>query len=89
MAVFVKRKRYTPPSKSSYRSRYSELSTDKLSISLSAETLGTFNRSTKSTVDDQLRKNTQGTGDTEQNSVVVGFVQAIVLQEDTGVLEAR
>lgn len=64
-----------------------ELSTNELGESLSAERLGALNGRTKSTVDDQLGQDTQSTGHTEEDGVVVGLSQAIVLQEDTGVLK--
>ena len=64
-----------------------ELSTNELGESLSAERLGALNGRTKSTVDDQLGQDTQSTGDTEEDGVVVGLSQAVVLQEDTGVLK--
>jgi hypothetical protein len=32
-----------------------------------------------------LRKDTNGTGDTEENGVVVGFRQAVILEENTTV----
>lgn len=63
-----------------------KLSTDELGVSLSAEGLGTLDRSTKSTVNDDLRKDTKGTGNTEENGVVVGLGKTVVLEEDTGVL---
>lgn len=64
-----------------------QLSTDKLGVGLGAETLGALDGGTKSTVNDQLGQDTQSTGDTEENGVVVGLSQAVVLEEDTGVLE--
>lgn len=64
-----------------------KLSTDKLGISLSAERLGTLDRSTESAVNDDLRKDTKGTGNTEEDSVVVGLGKTVVLEEDTGVLQ--
>lgn len=64
-----------------------KLSADKLGISLSAEGLGTLDRSTESTVNDELRKDTKGTGNTEEDGVVVGFGKTVVLEEDTGVLQ--
>ena len=64
-----------------------ELSTNELGESLSAERLGALDGRTESTVDDQLGQDTQSTGDTEEDGVVVGLSQAIVLQEDTGVLK--
>ena len=62
-----------------------QLGTDELSVLLGAERLGTLDRSTKSAVDDELRQDTEGAGDTKENSVEAGFGQAIVLQENAGV----
>lgn len=64
------------------------MSTDKLGESLSAERLGALDGGTETTVNDQLRKDTQSTGDTEEDGVVVGLSQAVVLEEDTRVLKA-
>jgi hypothetical protein len=64
-----------------------KLSADKLGIGLSAERLGTLDRSTESTVNDDLRKDTKGTGNTEEDGVVVGFGKTVVLEEDTRVLQ--
>lgn len=66
-----------------------ELSTNELGESLSAERLGALNGRTESTVDDQLGQNTQSTRHTEEDSVVIGLSQAVVLQEDTGVLKQK
>ena len=65
---------------------HSQLSSNELGVALSAETLRAFNRGTNTTVDDQLGKNTNSTSNTEQNSVVAGFGQTVVLKEDTRVL---
>lgn len=62
-----------------------QLNTNDLSPLLSGERLGSLNRSTDCTVDDELRKDTNGSGNTEENSVVVGLSQTVVLEEDTGV----
>ena len=64
-----------------------ELSTNELGESLSAERLGALDGRTESTVDDQLGQDTQSTGHTEEDGVVVGLSQAVVLQEDTGVIK--
>lgn len=64
-----------------------KLSTDKLGVSLSAERLGALDRSTESTVNDDLRKDTKGTGNTEEDGVVVGLGKTVVLEEDTRVLQ--
>ena len=66
-----------------------ELSTNELGESLSAERLGALDGRTESTVDDQLGQDTQSTGHTEEDGVVVGLSQAVVLQEDTGVLKQK
>ena len=44
-----------------------------------------LNGSTDGAVDDKLGKDTNGAGDTEENSVVVGLGETVVLEEDTGV----
>ena len=62
-----------------------QLSTNQLGVGLRAETLGALNGRTESTVNDQLGQDTQSTGDTEENGVVVGLGQTVVLEEDTGV----
>ena len=87
MAEFIIRKVSFPP-KSSHHSKSLELSTDKLGESLSAETLGALNRSTESTVNDELRKNTNSTRNAKQDGIVAGFGQTVVLEENTGVLES-
>lgn len=63
-----------------------KLSTDKFGVGLGAERLGTLDRSTESTVNDELRKDTKSTGNTEEDSVVIGFGKTVVLEEDTRVL---
>ena len=63
-----------------------QLSTNQLGVGLRAETLGALNGRTESTVNDDLRKDTKGTGNTEQDGVVVGFGKTVVLEEDTRVL---
>jgi hypothetical protein len=63
-----------------------KLSTNQLSVLLSAERLGPLNRSTDSTVNDELRKDTQSTGDTKENGVVAGLSKTVVLEENTRVL---
>ena len=73
----------TPKQRSSIISL--QRSTNELSIHLSAERLGPLNGGTDGTVDDELRKDTERTGDTEEDGVVVLLGEAIVLQEDTGV----
>lgn len=63
-----------------------QLSSNQLGVGLSAETLGALNGRTESTVNDQLGQDTQSTGHTEQNGIVVGLGQTVVLEEDTRVL---
>ena len=62
-----------------------QLGANKLGVGLSAEGLGALNGHAKSTVDDQLGQDTNGTGNTEQDGVVVGLSQAVVLEENTRV----
>jgi hypothetical protein len=64
-----------------------ELGTNELSPCISAERLGALNGSTDGTVDDELGKNTESTRNTKENSVVVLLSQAVVLEEDTRVLQ--
>jgi len=52
---------------------------------LGGDTLGSLDRETQSTVPDDTRKDTQGTGDTEQDGVVVLLLQLVVLQQHTTV----
>lgn len=52
---------------------------------LGGNRLGAFQRQTQSTVPEDLRQGTQGTGDAEKDSVVVELLEAIVPEEDTGV----
>jgi hypothetical protein len=63
----------------------SKLASDKLGVSLSAERLRALNRCTHSTVNDELWEDTESSGNTEQNSVVVGFSESVVLEKDTAV----
>jgi len=63
----------------------SELSTDKLGPGLGGEGLGALDGGTDGAVDDELRKHTKGTGDTEEDGVEVLLLEAVVLEEDTGV----
>lgn len=62
-----------------------QLGTNQLGVGLSAERLRALNGHAKSTVDDQLGQDTQGARHTEQDGVVVGLGQAVVLQEHTRV----
>lgn len=62
-----------------------KLSTNQLGVGLSAERLGALDGHTKSTVDDQLGKDTNGTGHTEQDGVVVSLGQTVVLEENSRV----
>ena len=59
--------------------------TNDLSPFLSAERLWSLDGSTDCAVNDELGKDTNGAGDTKENSVVVGLGQSIVLQEDSRV----
>ena len=52
----------------------------------SIERLGTLNGRADGTVDDQLRKDAERTGDAEENGVVVLLGETVVLEEDTRVL---
>jgi hypothetical protein len=68
---------------------------------LSRERLGTFNRQSKSTnnqntklpwegggvvpIPDELRQDAKSTGDTEQDGVEVHFLQSVMVQQDSGV----
>jgi hypothetical protein len=65
--------------------RYLQSSANKLGVSLGAERLGPLDGGTDGTVDDELGKHTERTGDTEENSVVVLLGKTVVLEEDTGV----
>jgi hypothetical protein len=64
-----------------------QLCANNLGPLLSRERLGSLDRSTNSSVDDQLRQDTNGTGNTEEDGVVAGFGQTVVLEQDTGVLK--
>jgi hypothetical protein len=64
---------------------YLQLGADQLGVSLGGEGLGALDGGTDGTVDDELGKNTEGTGHTEKNSVVVLLGEAVVLEEHTGV----
>lgn len=52
---------------------------------LGGERLGALDGGTDGAVDNQLGKDTNGAGHAEQNSVVAGLGQTVVLQENTGV----
>lgn len=58
---------------------------DNLDPLLGREGLGALDGGAESTVDDELGQDTDGTGHTEEDGVVVGLRQAVVLQENTGV----
>lgn len=62
-------------------------SANQFGVSLSAERLWSFDGGTEGAVDDELRQDTESAGNTEEDSVVVGFSQSVVLQQDTGVLD--
>lgn len=63
-----------------------QLCANQLRILFSAEGLRPLDWRTDSTVNDELGKDTQSTGDTEENGVIAGFSQAIILEEDPRVL---
>lgn len=62
-----------------------ELEANELSVLLGGEGLGSLNGGTDGTVDDELGKDTKGSGDTKEDSVVGLLSQAVVLQQDTRV----
>jgi hypothetical protein len=62
-----------------------QLAANELSVLLSREGLGSLNGSTNSTVNDELGKDTESTGNTEQNSVVGLLSKTVVLEENTRV----
>lgn len=63
----------------------SKLSTNELGPGLGGEGLGALDGGTDGAVDDELRKHTKGTGHTEEDGVEVLLLEAVVLEEDTGV----
>lgn len=62
-----------------------QLSANKLGVGLGAERLGPLNGGTDGAVDDELGKDTESAGYTEEDGVVVLLGEAVVLEEDTGV----
>jgi hypothetical protein len=58
---------------------------DELSPLVSGERLGSLDGGTEGAVNDELGKDTNGTGDTEEDSVVVSLSETVVLEEDTRV----
>lgn len=52
---------------------------------LRAEGLGALDGRADCAVDDELREDTDGAGNTEEDGVVAGLGEAVVLEEDTGV----
>lgn len=72
-----------PSSSSSKRTRLDLL--DKLGPLGSGEGLGALDGGTEGAVDDELGKDTDGAGNTEEDGVVVGLGKTVVLEEDTGV----
>jgi hypothetical protein len=62
-----------------------QLSANQLGVSLGAERLGPLNGGTDSAVNDELGKDTERTGYTEEDGVVVLLSETVVLEEDTGV----
>lgn len=63
-----------------------QLGTNKLGPGISAEGLGSLDRGSDGAVDDELRKDTDGAGHTEEDGVEVLLGQTVVLEEHTGVL---
>lgn len=63
-----------------------QLGSNNLNPFLGGEGLGALDWSTNSSVNDQLWEDTNGTGNTEEDSVVVGLSQTVVLEQDTRVL---
>lgn len=59
--------------------------TNKLGVGLGAERLGPLNRGTHGAVDDELGKDAERAGNTEEDGVVRLLGEAVVLEEDTGV----
>lgn len=60
-------------------------SANELGISLSAERLGPLDGGADGTVNDELGKDTERAGHTEEDGVVALLGEAVVLEEDTGV----
>jgi len=58
---------------------------DELSPLVSGEGLGSLDGGTESAVNDELGKDTNGAGDTEEDGVVTSLSETVVLEEDTGV----
>ena len=56
-----------------------QLSSHQLGIRFCAEGLWSLNRCTKSTINDELWQDTQGSRNTEEHSVVVGLSQTVIL----------
>lgn len=65
--------------------RNSKLGTDELGPGLGGEGLRALDGSTDGAVDDELGKHTESAGDTEEDSVEVLLLEAVVLEEHTGV----
>jgi hypothetical protein len=61
-------------------------SANKLGVVLAVEGLGPLDGCAKRAVDDELGKDTERAGDAEEDGVVVLFREAVVLEEDAGVL---
>jgi len=62
-----------------------ESSANKLGPGLGAERLWSLDWRTERAVNDELRKDTESTGDTEEDGVEALLGEAVVLEEDTGV----
>jgi hypothetical protein len=63
----------------------SKLSANELGPGLGGEGLGALDGGTDGAVDDELRKHTKGAGHTEEDGVEVLLLEAVVLEEHTGV----
>jgi hypothetical protein len=63
----------------------SKLASNKLRIGLGAERLWSLNGHADGTIDDELGKHAEGTGNSKQNGVVVGLGETIILQENSAV----
>ena len=62
-----------------------DLSANKLGPGIGAKRLWSLDWCTERTVDDELRKDTESSGNTEKNGVEALLGEAVVLEKDTGV----
>lgn len=62
-----------------------QFGSDDFSPFLGREGLGSFDGSADCAVDDELREDTDGAGYAEEDGVVAGFGETVVLEENTGV----